>query len=148
MKMLGKKASVLMLVIEGRLGLPIGEWVFAANYHEASCVEATLEWGMRFMHKPKHLLGDKAYSSGPLTKRLWKRWHITLTAPAKRHYVNAFHDGRHLRRGRRRWKAERAFAWLKSRKRIETRYDYYPENYLGFVRLAACCILMTHLFYG
>lgn len=135
-----------MLIVEGRHGLPLAEKVFAANYHEASLVEPTIKEGLCHFHKPKHLLGDKAYSSGPLTKRLAQSWGITLTATPKRHYVNFFHDGRHLRRKKRRWMVERCFAWLKHYKRIDTRWEVYAHSYLGFVQLACILMLAKYLF--
>ena len=50
-------------------------------------------------------------------------------------------DGRPLRRYARRWKVERFFAWLQWQRRIVTRWEYYPKNFLGFVQLASLLIL-------
>ena len=41
----------------------------------------------------------------------------------------------------RRWKVERFFAWLQWQRRIVTRWEYYPNNFLGFVQLASLLIL-------
>lgn len=135
-----------MIIVESKHGLPLTEAIFPAKRHDASAVEPTIEQGLFHFHKPKHLLGDKAFSSKPLTSRLKKRWGIVLTAPPKRHYVHFFHDGRTLRRKKRRWKVERCFAWLKTYKRIEVRWDVDPNNYLGFVQIAAIMILLKYLF--
>jgi len=54
-------------------------------------------------------------------------------------------DGRGLRRYRRRWKIERSFAWLHNFRRVVTRWEYYPENFLGMVRLAYAVILLRYL---
>ena len=142
----GKKGSTLMVVVEAH-GWPIGSGVFSANHHEAGIAEDTLK-SMRLLPKPKNLLGDTAYSSQPLTKRLFNKYHLYLTAPPKRHYVHFFHDGRRLRRKKRRWKIERSFAWLKNFRRLEIRWERKMENYLGFVELACSMILIKQALYG
>jgi len=51
-------------------------------------------------------------------------------------------DGRELRRDRRRWKAERPFAWLQSFRRLVTRDEVKVENELGFLLLGRILILL------
>jgi transposase len=51
--------------------------------------------------------------------------------------ATATQDGRRLRRYRRLRKIERLFAWLHNFRRIVIRWEYYPENFLGMVQLAA-----------
>ena len=46
------------------------------------------------------------------------------------------------RRYRRRWRVERLNAWLQNFRRILTRHEYHPENYLGFVHLGCIKILL------
>jgi transposase len=43
---------------------------------------------------------------------------------------------------RRRWPVERTIAWLKALRRIATRYDRKPENYLAFLQLGLIVILL------
>lgn len=136
------------MVVTDAHGWPIGIDLFSANFHEASLVEPTLLESMHYLPKPKNLLGDKAYSSLPLTKRVYRKYHIYLTAPPKRHYVNPFHDGRRLRRGSRRWKVERTYSWFKYCRRLECRWEVKPENYLGFAQLACSMLLVKHAFLG
>lgn len=133
-----------MLIVDSK-GLPIAVKVFPANQHEPALVEETIDYSLKWVKKPKHLIGDTAYSSKPLTERLLSKHHIQLTAPPKRHYVNFFHDKRKLRRAKRRWKVERGFAWLKHHRRIHCRWEFYPENYLGFVHLACIQILLKFI---
>jgi len=135
-----------MIIVEGRRGLPLGELLTSGNREEKSTLEELLSQGMGTLAKPDNLLGDSNFSSRPLSQRLWKKYHIHFTAPPKRHYVNFFHDGRRLRRIKRRWKVERCFSWLKYHRRIETRWDIKAEHYLGFVQLACVMILIKHLF--
>ena len=51
-------------------------------------------------------------------------------------------DGRRLRRHERRWLVERFFAWLQWQRRLLVRWEYYAENFLGFVQLASIAILL------
>jgi transposase len=51
-------------------------------------------------------------------------------------------DGRPLRRYKRRWKIERLIAWLQNFRRLIVRYEYYAENYLGFVQVGCMVILL------
>ena len=133
-----------MLIVDSN-GLPIGVNVFPANRHEPALVEETLDYSLKSIGSPRHMIGDTAYSSKPLTQRLLKNYKIQLTAPPKRHYVNFFHDKRKLRRSKRRWKVERCFAWIKHHRRVHCRWEFYPENYLGFVHLACIQILLKYV---
>ena len=135
-----------MLLIEGRHGLPLAESIFAANVEEKLAVIPTIEEGLKHLPKPKNILGDANFGSKPLNKKLWKKYHTHLTAPPKRHYVHFFHDGRRLRRMKRRWKVERCLAWIKSHRRIDVRWDVYQENYLGFIRLTCSMLLIKKVF--
>ncbi|MFO0399554.1 MAG: transposase [Pseudomonadota bacterium] len=58
----------------------------------------------------------------------------------------ATQDGRKLRRYKRRWRIERTWAWLHNYRRCVLRWDYYPENFLGFVQLAAMAIILNKHF--
>ena len=88
---------------------------------------------------------DKGFDSAPLAQRLDER-NIELVAPRKggaiRGYSKRKQDGRSLRRYRKRWKVERLFAWLKQFRRINTRWDRYAENFLGFLQLGCIVILL------
>lgn len=136
------KGTKLMGVADGA-GLPIALYTTSASPNEVTLVEQTL--ANRFVRaKPKRLIADRAYDSDPLDRTL-RRVGIELIAPHKCNRVrSATQDGRALRRYRRRWKIERLFAWLQNFRRVATRYEYYAENYLGFVQLACIMILFRH----
>jgi hypothetical protein len=52
-------------------------------------------------------------------------------------------DGRRLRRYERPWIVERFFAArMQWQRRLLVRWEYYPPHFLGFVQLAALCILL------
>ena len=51
-------------------------------------------------------------------------------------------DRRRLRRYERRWLVERFFVWIQWQRRLLVRWEYYAENFLGFVQLASISILL------
>ena len=134
------------MAIADRHGLPIAIGIGSASPHEVTLVEATLDH--RFTaEQPEHLIGDKAYDSDRLDARLKEERDIELIAPhrlVRNRRRPPTQDGRPLRRYLRRWRIERLFAWLHNFRRVVTRWDYHPENYLGFVHLACALILLRH----
>jgi len=92
------------------------------------------------------MIGDRAYDSERLDQQLRDRYGIELIAPHNVGRVNPpTQDGRPLRRYRRRWKIERFFAWLHNSRRLVTRWEYYPENFLTMLHLACILIFLRHL---
>ena len=135
----GKGVKIMGIV--DRHGLPVAVSTHAANYHEVTLVQLTFDFYM-IEAKPQNLIGDKAYDSDPLDEQL-KAEGIEMIAPHKSNRVRApTQDGRRLRRYQRRWIVERFFAWMQWHRRLLTRWEYYPRNFLGFVQLAAMCILL------
>lgn len=132
------KGTKIVAITDGA-GLPLAVHVASASPHETTLVEATLA-GRFTGDAPRRLLGDRAYDSDPLDRRLAERG-VELIAPHRRNRTRPkTQDGRRLRRYRRRWKVERFFAWLLSHRRVTVRWERYAENFLGFVHLA--CLLM------
>ncbi len=125
-------------------GLPCAVTIASASPHETTLVEETIR--CRFTRrKPRRLIGDKAYDSDPLDATLRKR-KIELIAPHKDNRAKPpTQDRRKLRRYRRLWKVERLFSWLQRFRRLETRYEYYAEHFLGFLLLGCIVILLRHL---
>jgi transposase len=64
------------------------------------------------------------------TREIWrgKKRHLKTPDPHARH----------------RWPIERTNAWLKSMRRIATRYDRKAETYLAFLQIAIIVILTRH----
>lgn len=136
-----KGKGTKIMAIADASGLPVSLWAGAANTHEVKLVEKTID-SKHVKGRPQILIGDMAYDSDPLDKKLKKR-KIKLVAPHKKNRKKkATQDGRTLRRYVRRWKVERLFAWLQNYRRCGTRYDFYVENFLGFVQLACVVILL------
>lgn len=125
-------------------GLPIAFHVASASPAEVKLVEATLD--DRFL--PDYidrLLGDKAYDSDALDDMLMTKWGIEMIARHRRNRKVPTQDGRPLRRYRRRWKIERLFAWCHNYRRLVTRWEVKPENFLAMWHLAAMLILVRQL---
>jgi transposase len=117
--------------------------VASASPHEVTLVDATL--AARFLKElPTRLIGDKAYDSDRLDHHLATEYDIELIAPHLPHRRTRTQDGRPLRRKRRRWKIERLFAWYHNFRRVVTRWERYPDNFLGMIQLASAIILLRH----
>ena len=139
------KAVKIMGIVD-REGLPLSVSTHAANHHEVTLVQLSFEFYM-IEETPEHLIGDKAYDSDPLDAEL-KVEGVEMIAPHRKNRKRRkTQDGRPLRRYARRWKVERFFAWLQWQRKLiysygeVTRWEYYPNNFLGFVQLASLLIL-------
>jgi transposase len=109
-------------------------------------VAQTLE--QRFIAEvPEKIVGDKAYDSDALDRQVLEQFGAEMIAPHRRgrRPESKTQDGRPLRRFKRRWKAERLFAWLYNFRRLVVRYEYHVENYVGLVQLACVIILLRYL---
>jgi transposase len=132
------------MAIGDRHGLPVAIHVASASPHEVTLVDATLD-GRFLPDLPDRLIGDKAYDSDRLDEHLMNEYGIELIAPHSLRRRTRTQDGRPLRRKRRRWKIERLFAWFHNFRRIVTRWERYPDNFLGMIHLASAVILLRHL---
>ena len=131
-----------MAISDGH-GLPLAIYVASASPHEVTLVDATL--AARFLKElPTRLIGDTAYDSDRLDHHLATDYDIELIAPHNPIRRSKTQDGRPLRRKRRRWKIERLFAWFHNFRRVVTRWERYPDNFLGMIHLASAIILLRH----
>ena len=132
------------MAISDRNGLPIAAGIASGQRHESKLVEDTID--QRFIEElPERLIGDKAYDSDPLDAQLLEQYGIDMIAPNLSSRKKQSQDRRKLRRYKRRWLVERLFAWLLRFRRVNTRYEYKAENYLGFVLLGCIVILLKRL---
>src|SRR5215468_5475362 len=99
---------------------------------------------LRLLHdrgQAGELIGDRAYDSDPLDEELRKDG-IEMIAPHRNNRSKPpTQDRRRLSRYMRRWLVERFFAWIQWQRRILVRWEYYAQNFLGFVQLACLVIL-------
>lgn len=131
-----------MVICDGG-SLPVAIHMASASPHEITLAGRTVD--ERFTRRLPHLLiGDRAYDSDP-HDALFRKRHIALIAPHRGNRKRArTQDGRPLRRYRRRWKVERLNAWLQNNRRLVTRYERNPDNFLGFIHLACMKILLRY----
>ncbi len=84
------------MVIADRHGLPFACGVASASPHETKLVEDTLQ--QRFTRaKPERMIGDVAYDSDRLDRRLWRKHRVRMIAPNRRNRRRKTQDGRALR---------------------------------------------------
>jgi len=130
------------MAIADAAGIPVAAHVESASPHEVTLVEQTIDSGF-VCYAPDRLVGDKAYDSDGLDRRLLEERGIEMIAPhRKKRQKQRTQDGRQLRRYRRRWKIERLFAWLQNFRRLVVRYEYHVENFLAMLQLGCSIILM------
>ncbi len=132
------------MAIADRHGFPIACGIASASPHETKLVETTLE-GRFTRAKPRCLIGDTAYDSVQLDRKLWREHRIRMIAPNRNNRRDKTQDGRELRRYCRRWKIERLFAWLHNFRRLVTRWEFHEANFLGMLQLGCLIILLRHL---
>lgn len=132
-----------MAVVDGH-GLPLGITIHSASPSEVRLAAEPIK-AIPGYKRPRRLIGDKAYDSDPLAAQLYEDFGIELIAPHRRNRKNKTQDGRPLRRYKRRWKVERFFAWLGNFRRLTIRYERHDANYLGFMQLACCIIMLRYL---
>jgi transposase len=133
--------GVKIMAIVDRHGLPLAVSTHAANHHEVTLVQLSFDFYM-IEAKPENLIGDRAYDSDKLDDELREQG-INMISPHRSNRVkHRTQDGRRLRRYERRWLVERFFAWIQWQRRLLIRWEYYAENFLGFVQLAAMQVLL------
>lgn len=136
--------GVKIMAIVDRHGLPLAVSTHAANHHEVTLVQLSFEFYM-IEAKPENLIGDRAYDSDKLDAELREEG-VEMIAPHRRGRVRPkTQDERRLRRYERRWIVERFFAWLQWKRRLLCRWEYYAQNFLGFVQLACMNMLLKRI---
>ena len=114
-------------------------------------LDALAEQGIQ----PVELWADRGYASRPLEQALRDRRIVPrISQPRRPHEpippgtpVREVWRGKRRRlktrdpQARHRWPVERTNAWLKAKRRIATRRDRKPENYLAFLQLGMILIL-------
>ena len=126
-------------------GLPIAVDTASANPHEITLVDDTLD-ACFLENVPEKIIGDRAYDSDKLDKRLAEERGVEMISPHKNNRIKSLtQDGRILRRYRKRWKVERFFAWLQNFRRLVVRYEYHLKNFLAMIQLGCIVILLRRV---
>jgi transposase len=124
-----------------RAGLPLSVSTHAANHHEVKLVQLSFDFYM-IEAMPEVLIGDRAYDSDDLDDDLRGKGIKMVSPHRKNRKKPKTQDGRELRRYKRRWIVERFFAWIKHKRRLLNRWEFHPENFLGFVQVSAVLLLL------
>jgi transposase len=138
-----------MLVVEHQ-GIPIGGQVASAQQAEVNLAEATLATVKvprakgRPRTRPKEVVADKGYDSGPLRRRLRRRG-IKPCIPERRGKRPVPGRKADLSGYRHRWKVERTFSWLGNYRRLVVRYEWLAHVYWAFVLMAFILICLDRI---
>ena len=140
-----------MVVVDGQ-GIPLGNYLDSASPSEVTLVERTLNQVSvprkgrgRPRKNPQRLIADKGYDSDPLRERLARRG-IELICPYRsNNKEKKYHDGRKLRRYRRRYKVERTFSWLGNSRRLVVRWERDIVVYRAFFHIACLIVALKRL---
>jgi len=124
-------------------GVPIGLAVAGANRHDSKMVKATLESipvsrPKPTRRKPQGMCLDKGYDSGEV-RDLVKEFGYTTHIRARGEEAQAIKRQAGFKA--RRWVVERAHSWMNRFRRILTRWEKKPENYLSLLHLV--CAIIT-----
>ena len=139
----GKGTKIMGLTDAG--GLPIAIGAASASPHEVTLVDETLD-ACFLENVPEKVIGDRAYDSDKLDKRLAQERGVEMIAPHRgNRRKTATQDGRTLQRYRKRWKVERFFAWLQNFRRLVVRYEYHLKNFISMIQLGCIVILLRRV---
>ncbi|RMG41544.1 MAG: hypothetical protein D6725_01300 [Planctomycetota bacterium] len=111
------------------------------QHAENQLLRPLLEAAAHQAARPEVLLGDRTYADA-MRDRLRAEGLFVLAPHRMR---RRRHDGRHLRRYRRRYLVKRTHSWLQAFRRLVIRYESYSFIDHGFVSLA-CLILVARTF--
>ena len=136
------KGTKIVAIAAGN-SLPLAVSVQSASPAECQLVEEVLA-GSFLDQLPARLMGNKAYDSDALDRKLAEAHDVEMIAP-NRQGRGKTQNVRSLRRYLRRWKVERLFARMHNFRRLVTCGEYHIENLLGFVHLACFNLLLRHL---
>jgi transposase len=129
------KGTKSMAIVD-RQGFVTAFTAASNEFHEVTLVQLTLDFSVVEVG-PHKLIGDKGFDSDRLDTEL-RQQNIELIAPHKENRKQyKTQDGRPLRRMKRHYIIERTFAWLKSCRRLTSRWDYYLRNFIGFIEIAS-----------
>jgi hypothetical protein len=143
-------------VIVDANGVPLGFHFVAANTAEVTAVEPTLarirvpRRRGRPKSQPTTLLGDKAYDSAGLRRRLRHRGIAPRLPRRKRPKAWKRGPGRPVREApwpeaKFRYVVERSFAWFGKFRRLLIRWERSLEHYAGLFTLANIMLLMPRV---
>jgi transposase len=138
------KGSKMMAIVD-KNGLPVSISIHSASPHEATLVEEALDM-IATDHRPKNLVGDKAYDSDPLDQIL-KKQGINMIAPHKKNRVKEKTQcSEELQeKYKKRHFIENFFAIFQWARRVVVRYEKKVSNFTGFALFQTTVCLIQKL---
>ena len=123
--------------------MPIGLAIAGANRHDSKMVAATIqsipvERPIPTEQEPQGMPLDKAYDSGEV-RDLVKEFGYTAHIRARGEEAQAIKHEAGFKA--RRWVVERTHSWMNRFRRILTRWEKKPENYLALLHFV--CAIIT-----
>ena len=123
--------------------MPIGLAIAGANRHDSKMVAATIqsipvERPIPTEQEPQGMPLDKAYDSGEV-RDLVKEFGYTAHIRARGEEAQAIKHEAGFKA--RRWVVERTHSWMNRFRRILTRWEKKPENYLAMLHFV--CAIIT-----
>jgi transposase len=151
----GRSGSRFHLIVDAG-GLPLQIALGAGNENEQRYLLPLLDALAAAGIHPRELLADRGYASRAHEQALAERQiRSRISQPRKKGQpIPAGTPTREVWRGKQRrlktpdaqaparWPVERTTAWLKALRRIATRRDRKPENYLAFLHLGMIVVLL------
>ena len=158
-------------ILTDKKGIPISVVISSANTHDIKLVTDVVDNAVikRSSNKPKpgrrklqHLCLDKACISEPEEHKLIKRGYV-LHIPTKRKIDAKERKMQKIRMkiqqqqqsclkrkkySAKRWVVERTNSWHNRFRKLFTRYEKKPENYLGMVQFSCCMIIYRKIILG
>lgn len=136
-----KKGVKRSLLTEG-VGVPVGLAIDGANRHDCKMVETTIKSipvSRPKSTKRKHqgMCLDKGYDSGEV-RDLIKAFGYTAHIRSRGDEAQAIKQEAGLKA--RRWVVERTHSWMNRFRRVLTRWEKKPENYLALLHLVCAVI--------
>jgi transposase len=154
----GRPGTRFHLAVDGA-GAPLAVRVGAGNENERDHFLPLIDTLIGRGIHPGEVWADRGYDSDWLEHGLWIRGIRSQISKRRRpgESIPAGEPTKQVWRGRRRqtktrdplgryrWPVERTNAWLKAKRRIATRRDRKPDNYLAFLHLGMLLILARPL---
>ena len=126
----GGLSTKIHLAVDGQ-GRPVRILLSGGQRNDITQAPALLD-GFR----PRYVLADKGYDSRELVQRIEDQGGEAVIPPRSCQPARAYDKARYRLRNR----IERCFAKLKQWRRIATRYDRKPANFLASILAAAICL--------
>ena len=134
------------------MAMPLSVSTHAANHHEVRLVQLCFDFHNRHDFHAFSALRWSDFRPATFSQNL-KCGRKTLDEELRNNGIEMIaphrsnrskpptQDRRRLSRYMRRWLVERFFAWIQWQRRILVRWEYYAQNFLGFVQLACLVVL-------